>query len=64
MSIKKVYLYLLDKNENQLGFIPREFSLIISSEIDINQTQYNVSILDIVNKTSFNLIKLKIDKSI
>lgn len=53
---------VLDENENQLGFVPREFSLIISPEIDINETQYNVSIIDIINKTSFNLIKLKIEK--
>lgn len=55
---------VIDANENQLGFIPRDFSFILSPEIDINETQYSVSIIDIIHKTTFSLIKIKIEKVI
>ena len=45
--------YKIDENKNQLGFIPREFSFIISPEIDINETQYKISAFKLKKSVPF-----------
>jgi len=32
----------LDKNE--VGYVPREFAKIVSSEIDLNRTSYDITV--------------------
>lgn len=54
---------VLDGNENQLGFLPREISFIISPEIDINETIFHISILDIINQPTFNQIKIRVQRT-
>jgi hypothetical protein len=42
--------------EQELGFVPREFSKIISIEIDINNTQYNIVVTDVSPRNGYNEI--------
>lgn len=41
------YAIKLYKNDGELGYVPREYSRILSVELDINQTLYDVSVIAI-----------------
>lgn len=47
------------KGEQMLGFVPREFSRTISTEIDINDKRYVSEVIEIKKKKEFHEIKLE-----
>lgn len=45
--------------ENILGYVPKEYSRYISTEMDLNDAQYNVEILTMNNQGDYNDIKVR-----
>jgi len=39
------YALILKKGESQIGYVPRDFSKIISSEFDISDKKYKVTVI-------------------
>lgn len=54
------YAIKLRYNDLILGFIPREYSKIISSEIDLNDTEYIVKVIEIIRQNEFNEIEVEL----
>lgn len=50
------YAIKIFKEENELGFVPREFAKVISVEIDVNGTEYFIQVLDVEIVDSYNRI--------
>ncbi len=47
------------RDSNPIGYIPREYSKILSAEIDIEETKYNLVVSNISENENFNEIKVK-----
>lgn len=56
------YAILIMKNGNALGYIPREYSKLIASEIDIEDSNYTITIDDINEKENYNEIYVQMNK--
>jgi helicase len=56
------YAVLIMKNGNALGYIPREYSKLIASEIDIEDSNYTIIIDDITEKENYNEIYVQMHK--
>ena len=56
------YAIFVMHNNIPIGFIPKEYSKFISTEMDINNSEYEVKILNIYPKTAYNEIYIKISK--
>ncbi|MBN2616579.1 MAG: DEAD/DEAH box helicase [Bacteroidales bacterium] len=56
------YAILIMKNGNALGYIPREYSKLIASEIDIEDSNYSIIIDDITEKENYNEIYVQMNK--
>jgi len=57
------YAIIIVKNQLRIGYIPREYSKIISSEIDISDKQYNVKVVAISSQKAYNEIKVVMEES-
>lgn len=53
------YAIKLFKEEKEIGFVPREYSKVIASEIDINETRYRVRVLNVIENKSYNRIEVR-----
>ena len=58
------YAVLILKNEKPLGYIPREYSKLIASEIDIEEKRYMVLAIDIRKKINHNDIRVRFSVSL
>jgi hypothetical protein len=56
------YAIFVMYNDNPIGFIPKENSKFISTEIDINNARYMVNILNIIPKKDYNEIYVNLSK--
>jgi len=50
------------KDDNDIGYVPREYSKLISSEIDIEDSAYNINVININEKESYNEIEVQMIK--
>jgi superfamily II DNA/RNA helicase len=53
------YAIIIKKDSLGIGYIPRDISRFISSEIDISDKKYIVNVIEILNKNDYNEIKVK-----
>lgn len=56
------YAIIVLKDENSLGYIPREYSKLIASEIDIEDSKYKVMVSNITPKEKYNEISVQMTK--
>jgi len=56
------YAIIIMKDENDIGYVPREYSKLISSEIDIEDSTYNINVININEKESYNEIEVQMIK--
>ncbi|MCK4359766.1 MAG: DEAD/DEAH box helicase [Candidatus Cloacimonetes bacterium] len=56
------YAILILKEDHTIGFIPREYSKILSAEIDIEGTEYEMFVTNILEKESYNEIEVMMNK--
>jgi len=56
------YSIIIKKGALKLGYIPRNISKIISSEIDISDKNFNVKVITVTNKIDFNEIEVIMDE--
>ena len=56
------YAILILKENKAFGYVPREFSKIIASEIDIEEVKYEIVVVGINEKESYNEIRIKMLK--
>ena len=56
------YAILISKDESALGYIPREYSKLIASEIDIEDSIYKVIVNNIIPKENHNEISVQMIK--
>ena len=57
------YAILVLKEDNEFGYIPREYSKLIASEIDIEETKYEILVVSINDKEEYNEIEIRMTKS-
>lgn len=57
------YAILILKGDDELGYIPREYSKLIASEIDIEETIYEIAVTKINGKEEYNEIEIRMTKS-
>jgi replicative superfamily II helicase len=57
-NIYDPYSIILKKDSLEVGYIPRNFSKIISSEIDIFLKKYSVKVIDVIDRNDYNEIKV------
>jgi len=57
------YAILISKEHNEFGYIPREYSKLIASEIDIEETKYEIIVVSINDKEEYNEIEIRMKKS-
>lgn len=50
------------KNDNVLGFVPREYAKIISVEVDLNSIDYEITVVDIDELEEYNNILVVMQK--
>ncbi len=53
------FAVLIFKNENPVGYIPREFSKIIASEIDIEEKRFYLIVIDVKERINYNDITVQ-----
>lgn len=56
------YAILILKENNPIGYVPREYSKILSAEIDINETEYKIYVTDILIKENYNELVVTMNK--
>ena len=52
------YAIIIKKEQLKIGYIPREYSKIISSEIDISDKKYSIKAIEVIKKNDYNDIKV------
>ncbi|MCK5146823.1 DEAD/DEAH box helicase [bacterium] len=57
------YAILILKGTNEFGYVPREYSKFIASEIDIEETKYEIIIVNINDKEEYKEIEIRMTKS-
>lgn len=57
------YAIMILKDESQLGYIPREYAKIISSEIDIENSNYILIVTEVNPKEEYNEINVQMIKT-
>ena len=50
------------KDGNKLGFVPREFAKVISVEIDINATLYEIKVINLEKRAGYNNVQILLTK--
>lgn len=56
------YAIKLFFNENELGYVPREYSRLISVEMDINNSEYETQVLNVTQNEDYNSIYVQMTK--
>lgn len=56
------YAIIIKKNDKELGYIPREYSKLIASEIDIEDSKYPIIVNSITSKENYNEINVQMSK--
>ncbi len=51
------YAIMISKNNEMIGFIPKEYAKLITSEIDINETKYTIVVTEITEGDEYNKIR-------
>lgn len=54
------YAILISKDNKLIGYVPREYSKLISSEIDIEEVSYDIKVIEVIEKKEYNEIKVNI----
>ena len=49
-------------NDKILGYVPKEYARYISTEMDLNDSKYDVKITSITNQGEYNDIKVYVTK--
>lgn len=49
-------------SQNELGYVPREYSRLISVEMDINNAEYTIEVIEVVEEEDFNRISVKMSR--
>lgn len=57
------YAIMILKDENQLGYVPREYAKLISSEIDIESTNYTLTVIGVNSSEEYNEINVQMIKT-
>ena len=57
------YAILILKEDKPFGYVPREYSKIIASDIDIEETDYEVVVENIIENKQYNQIEVIMTKS-
>lgn len=57
------YAILVFNNLKPLGYIPREFAKLLSAEIDIEETIYNIKVLGLTTYKNYNELEVEMNKS-
>ncbi len=57
------YAILILKEDKAFGYVPREYSKIIASEIDIEETEFEIIVTRIDDKKEYREIEVKMTKS-
>jgi helicase len=57
------YAILILKEDKVFGYVPREYSKIIASEIDIDETEYEIIVENIIDKELYRQIQVRMTKS-
>lgn len=58
------YAILILIEKKPFGYVPREFSKYLSAEIDIEESEYEIHIINIVDKEKYNEIEVEIKKQL
>lgn len=61
-NIYDPYSIILKKGVLEIGYIPRNISKIISSEIDISDKEYTVKVIDVIDKNGYNEIAVVMEE--
>lgn len=48
--------------QNELGYVPREYSRLISVEMDINNAEYTISVIEVDVKDEYNSVFVKMSR--
>jgi len=56
------YAILILKKNNAFGYVPREYSKIIASEIDIEETKYEIVVENVIDKKQYKQIEIRMIK--
>ena len=57
------YAIILKKDLLEIGYIPREYSKIISSEIDISDKKYTAKVINLIKKDDYNEIEVLLEEN-
>ena len=57
------YAIMILKDENQLGYVPREYAKLISSEIDIESSNYTLTVIGVNSREEYNEINVQMIKT-
>ncbi len=57
------YAILIMKKNKPFGYVPREYSKIITPEIDIEETEYEVVVENVIENEQYNQIEVKMIKN-
>ena len=57
------YAILILKEDKAFGYVPREYSKIIASEIDIEETEYKIIVENLIDKEQYSQIEVRMTKS-
>lgn len=57
------YAIFVMHDGNPIGYIPKEDSKFISTEMNINNTEYDVKVISVTNKGTYNDVQIDLEKS-
>ena len=57
------YAILLFNDGNELGYIPREYAKLLSAEIEIEESKYNIRVINIFTFEDYNEIEVEMNKN-
>ena len=57
------YAILILKEDKAFGYVPREYSKIIASEIDIEETEYEIIVENIIDNEHYKQIEVRLTKN-
>jgi len=56
------YAILILKGNSPIGYVPREYSKILSAEIDIEETEYQIIVTNVLEKEKYNALEVIMNK--
>ena len=56
------YAIFVMHDGNPIGYIPKEDSKFISTEMNINNTEYDVKVISVTSKGTYNDIQINLEK--